>query len=271
VGAEAPSSPWTSVVPVSAIFQDVPALRALSDGSQRHWWAANMITVAWGTAADPLTTLRLPASWGWPAQTIQMHVPASTAPPGTSDNTITFVDTVSGRVVDIWQAVKAADGSWSGPSAALCTLTDSGWGTPPGLGAGIRAVGCSNLGGLITAQDLTAAKIAHALALVLPMELIAPGFVPPAIATDGGGMNGPVKEGQRLGIPASTPKPAMHTPEGPMMWDALVTYGAFVVDNSGGSVNPVFQFATGVTLQPNLTWPLPNDVDLIGQAIRVVS
>lgn len=264
----AAASPWNTPIPAGAVFQN-PAILATTTGKTvRQWSAASMITLAWGTAADPETTIRLPAGWGWPAETIIMRVPAGTVAPGTSDNTICFVDTTTGLVVDLWQAAKGADGSWSGSSAAQCTLTSSGWGAA-GKAAGVRAAGCSNLGGLVTSQDIANGAINHALAIVLPPEMIAAGFRAPAMSTDAGSTTGVVQVGQRLAIPPSTPKPKLATTQGSLLWDAMVKYGAFCVDHCGGE-DPIFQFATSAPLQPNLAWPLPCDVNVIGAATRVI-
>lgn len=276
----AASSPWNTPIGAGAKFTTIAALQSglgANSNQERQYWASNAISVSWGTAADPVVQVHLPQGWGWPAQTVSMHVQASVAPPGTADNTICFVDTVTGLVVDLWQASKNADGSWSGASAAQCHLTDSGFGNPAtNVGAGIRAVGCSDLGGLITTQDLAAGVINHALALVLPAEMLAAGYQAPAIHTDSGSMNGPIQEGAHLGIAPGTPKPTnLLSAEASMAWDALVKYGAYVVDTDQGSVDPVFQFEVGVTIQQYFTWPFPSgsqpDVNLIGQHIHLVS
>jgi len=260
--AFSPSSPWASELLEGATFSSAPAL-------DRQWWAETMISVQPARASDPPTTVRLPASWGQPARTVRMRVPVTAAVPGNADNTVVFVDGT--LVVDLWRAHRLADGSWAGDAGTVTSTLGTGWAGPDGQAAGVRAVGASALGGLITTEDIQSGVINHALAIAVPTDLLGRGFVPPAINTDApAGGRGPLKEGERLGIPLTTPVPALHTELGRMVFTALQTYGAYVVDQCGGEA-PVIQVQTGITFAPGFVWPIGSDVNAIGPLVQVVT
>ena len=89
------------------------------------------------------------------------------------------------------------------------------------------------LAGLITGNELRSG-IDHALALAVRRDLASSTFVGEAIWSDGGA--GPIPEGARLAIPASTPMPSTITSvPGKTLWKAMVEYGAFVVDIADGA------------------------------------
>ena len=108
-----------------------------------------------------------------------------------------------------------------------------------GKRAGIRAADFSVAGGLITGYDIAQGKINHALALLLPDNMLngvgaPPPFLPPATCADNGGATGPIKSGSKIGIPPNTAKPAGLSPMGSMIFDAFQQYGGYVGDYVGG-------------------------------------
>jgi hypothetical protein len=147
-----------------------------------------------------------------------------------------IVDDSTGDVTDLY-GVHVNNGTYTAKYYGRSNrLTSSGFGTEnPFRGAGVRAIGCSALGGLVLGSDLGAGVIDHGLAVALPYALLDGAFVAPAIASDSGGGPGHLHEGERLAIPATTPKPASLSPVGSAVWDALVRYGALIVDQVGGT------------------------------------
>jgi hypothetical protein len=94
---------------------------------------------------------------------------------------------------------------------------------------------------LITGRDLRGDGIDHALAVSLLGTELRSGFVAPAIAEDTGAVySGTIPMGSRLGIPRDAPVPDGLSPLGRDVWDALVEYGAFVVDQHVGTVPVMF-------------------------------
>ena len=61
-----------------------------------------------------------------------------------------------------------------------------------------------------------------------------------APAIDGGGGGGSIPVGARIGIPAGTPMPGGLSSIGMRMWNTLLRYGAYVVDQHGGSAPVIF-------------------------------
>jgi hypothetical protein len=147
-----------------------------------------------------------------------------------------IVNDATGDVTDLY-AVKVTQGGYSAAFYAESNLfTSTGFGTgSPFLSAGVRAIGCSALGGLLLGSDLASGLINHALAIALPYSLLSGSIVAPAIAGDAGGGPGVLREGARLAIPAGTPKPTTLSAVGSVVWDALVRYGALIVDQNTGT------------------------------------
>ena len=110
----------------------------------------------------------------------------------------------------------------------------------------------------------------HALAVSLLGSELSPGFVAPAISGSGGG--GSIPLGARIGIPPGVPMPGGLSPIGVRMWNTLVRYGAYVVDQHDGTA-PVVFFADPRSVSPDQIAPLRNaggDLDRIMPAVRVV-
>ena len=91
----------------------------------------------------------------------------------------------------------------------------------------------------------------------------------PAIAGDAGGAPGALAEGERLAIPASTPKPASLSPLGSMTWDALVRYGAIIVDQVGG--NAATFYMDNVSTNAAQASQLQTDATTLVTALHVAS
>lgn len=181
----------------------------------------------------PLVPVRAPAGWGWPAATLHLPIPPGARPTNDGDAEMVIVDDATGRTVDLWAVSVTPDGSYSARTYAQSNIkAGTGFGSGE-RGAGVRAIGSSALGGLLLGCDFSRRVVDHALAISLPDSLVGAGHVAPAISSDADG-SGPVRLGQRLAIPRSTPKPSSLTPAGSLVWDALSKYGAIVSDTSDG-------------------------------------
>jgi hypothetical protein len=267
------ASPWNTPLAASTTWRDEPRLRA------DHWWVnreSYSLPVVEGAPGDPVVSVTVPASWGWPAGVLALHVPAGITGAEGSDGALTIVS--DGVAYDFWQFQRTDATHASAAAYAEADLAGTGVGTlSPFRGAGIRSAGSSGLGGLITGRDVSAGDIPHALAVSVLGNLLQPRFVAPAIAGDGDAATGAVPTGARLGIPAGTPMPTGLSPLGQAIWRALVTYGAYVVDQHSGTA-PVILYADplgvpGAPIDPvRVFWSgTPSDLDRIMPFVRVVS
>jgi hypothetical protein len=261
------SSPWNTPVPPSVGWRDVPQLR-----SGHSWVNAEQysIPVVHSGAADPLVAVLVPNSWGWPGGIVRVHIPAGITGANGTDGALVVVD--GGAAYNFWAFRRSGVGTASAAGYAVALMSGSGWGRAnPFLGAGIRAAGASELGGLITSGDLVGGnEFPHALAVSLLGSELSGGFVPPAIAGEPG--SGSIPMGSRLGIPRGTPMPAGLSPIGQRLWNTLVDYGAYVVDAHGGAAPAIF-YADPFSVSPGQVAPLRNaggDLDRIMPSVRVV-
>jgi hypothetical protein len=262
----AASSPWNS--PLGNVgWRDVPALR-----SGHSWVNLDEFSapVAYGGDADPMVAVNVPASWGWPATTLQVRIPFGAVGGTGSDGVLVVVD--RGIVYDFYQYRPTGYNTATVSSWAATAFDGSGWGSAsPFRAAGVRAAGASWLGGLIQGGDFTGnGDFRHALAVSLQGGNLG-GFVPPAIAGEGGG--GAVPVGGRIGIPAGSPMPGGLSDAGVRMWNTLVRYGAYVVDQHGGG-SPVVFYADPRSVGRGSIDPLRNnggDLDKIMPYVRVVA
>jgi len=115
-------------------------------------------------------------------------------------------------------------------------INGTGWGDPTtGVGVGIRAVGCSVLGGIVYAAELTS-SIEHALTIKLDQRQVKAGFVPPAVSEDGSNSySGTIPMGSHFALPPDLVLPSTLTPEGLALAKAYQKYGGFVVDTAMNS------------------------------------
>jgi hypothetical protein len=259
------SSPWNTPISPGVGWRDEPALRA------GHSWVNDeqfSIPLVRSAPTDPVVSVSVPSSWGWPGGTVQVRIPADVTGASGSDGALTVVD--GGLAYDFWQ-FRRFDAGHAGAAAWAAAWTNgSGVGRPsPFLGAGIRAAGTSGYGGLITAGDLAGSgDFRHALAVSLLGSELSGGHVAPAIAGEGG--SGSIPMGARLGIPRGTPMPGGLSAIGQRTWNTLVTYGAIVVDRHDGS-SPAIFYADPRSVSPATVAPLRfGDLDRIMPAVRVV-
>jgi hypothetical protein len=259
------SSPWNTPISAGVGWRDEPGLRA-----GRSWVNDEQFSIPLVRSApsDPVVSVRVPSTWGWPAGVTQVRVPADVTGAAGSDGALTVVD--GGTVYDFWQFQRLDLGHARASAWAATFLSGPGVGrASPFLGAGIRAAGTSGFGGLITGADMTGpGDFRHALAVSLLGSLLNGAHVAPAIAGESG--SGSIPTGARLGIPRGTPMPAGLSPIGQRTWNTLMTYGAIVVDRHSGSA-PVIFYADPRSVSPATVAPLRSgDLDRIMPAVRVV-
>jgi hypothetical protein len=198
-------------------------------------WDAYSPAVYISSSSDPVVTVPIPSTWGWPAQTLQIKMPVNATGASGTDGEVVVID--GDTVHNFWQFKRTSNTTGTCQSyGATSVTTKSGWGQKnPFLGAGITAVGASQLAGLLVQAEIDAdGTINHALQLCPDMPLVKPGFVGEAIAGDGGTASGLFQEGQRLGIPPNVTMPSGLSPLGQKVFTAMQKYGAFVMDKAGG-------------------------------------
>ena len=227
------SSPWNTLIPSQSVYT---SLNWPSSTGYNYTvsWASYSPAVYVATAADPLVTVSYPASWGYPGGTVSVHMPLAANGAVGTDGELIVID--NGIAYNFWEFNR------TGPTAATAlaigednVLTGSGFGvSSPFLGAGITAIGSSELGGLLTQTDQSNGLIDHALQLVVDSKLVKPGFTGVAISGDGSSATGIVQEGELLGISPNTPMPTGLSPLGQEVFTALQDYGAYVVDVASG-------------------------------------
>jgi hypothetical protein len=208
-----------------------------------HPWS---VPVYWVSASTPLVDVHTPLSNEGENLTLRWPVPVGAQAAPESDGHLTLVDVTAGRAYDFYQGRPRADGGWD---CTLCSTVDlRGSGVRPPKGGptewyashGSRACGFPLMAGLITAAELRAGEIRHALVLAYP-GLRQRWFVPPA--STGHPANGIISESE--GVPCGgrvqlDPTLDVNTlglsPAGRTIARALQVYGAYVGDFSG-SIN----------------------------------
>lgn len=230
----ASSSSWNTPIAPGATFTPVA------------WPAEARFGVAWDSyspaihlsaPSDPVVSVSHPASWGRPAGTLRIRLPADADGAVGTDGELLVIE---GDVVhNFWQFRRQGGETATAKSYAAANLvTGSGWAsTSPFLGAGIVAAGSSQLAGLLVQAETDRGEIAHALQIAIDAAYAKPGHTGEAIYGDGRNPAGLVQEGTRLAIPAAVTMPGGLSPLGQKVFRAYQRYGAFVIDVAGGVTN----------------------------------
>lgn len=185
------------------------------------------------------------ARWRQPAGRgpLRVRVPAGALPPTDGDGH-TVVVQPDGRALEMYAAVLLSSGDWV---SQTYSFTDALGGLGTGAENGRRASMVPSYAGVVTDADLAAGRIEHALALLVPAGLLAPDFVPPALAFDSDpDYGGALPMGARLALPAELgPNPAaalgLRTELGRVLARAAQEYGLYVVDRGGEGISIVVQ------------------------------
>jgi hypothetical protein len=196
-------------------------------------WDAYSPSIYVSTSVDPIVAVKIPDNWGWPAQTLNIRMPAEAKGANGTDEELLIIDGTT--VHNFWGFVRNGNTATANAYGRADVFKDSGWGSKsPFRSAGIVAAGSSQLAGMLVQAETDAGEINHALHMVVDYTLNLPGAVGMAISSDGGSKTGISHEGDRLAIPPGTPMPAGLSPLGQKVFRAYVKYGAYNVDKAGG-------------------------------------
>ncbi|WP_353184208.1 hypothetical protein [Bosea sp. (in: a-proteobacteria)] len=230
----AAAASWNTPLAASAVLErlDWPA-----DALFGVAWSSYSPAIRVSAASDPLVSVAYPASWGRPPGHLAIRIPADADGARGSDGELLVID--GGTVHNFWQFRRLNPAEATAQAYAAADLVGGdGWGrASPFLGAGITAVGASQLAGLLVQAETDRGEIAHALQIAIDAAYAKPGYTGAAIGGDGLNPAGLVQEGERLAIPAATPMPDGLSPLGRKVFRAYRRYGAFVVDVAGGVTN----------------------------------
>src|SRR5262249_3681605 len=123
----AASSSWNTAIPSSATYAAIP-WPAPTGYNYGVAWDSSSPAIPLAAGIDPLVRVSVPASWGWPAQPVDVHPPlGASGATGTDGEILMFTGTT---VHNCWQFTRTSDG------AATCAaygrtdvLTGPGWGS----------------------------------------------------------------------------------------------------------------------------------------------
>lgn len=200
------------------------------------------------TTSTPRYDVRFTKAWGSdPYGTNTVAIPRGTKIPPGSDGHLAVLDPVTGQAYGIWQAkYDSATDTWSGSWGGRTPINGNGIDQT----GSATATGISRYAGVVTAAELQAAITANTglnHALTFATDIAGPGFVGPAIKSDGTNIARvatPIPEGYRIQLDPSINIDAIPniTPGEKVIAKTLQTHGAYVVDQ--GSARMAFAFET---------------------------
>jgi hypothetical protein len=273
-----PTSPWnTTLTDIPHTFETRPELQSM------HWWVAlesYSFQVVNSSPSDPMVAVGVPASWGRPAATINVRIPPGITGASGTDGSLQVNDP-AGTSHSFWQFQRTSVSTATAQAYGSTPLDGDGFTDPvTGLNAGIRAAMASPMAGLLTGPEIAAGEIDHALAVSLPVSMLARGWVPPARAEDSTSSwaytGSAIRMGSRLGIPETATMPAGLSSLGQKVWRAIKKYGLLVVDT--GSTPALYAdpgSMTGAQVDPlRVYWcggcGNANDLDRIALQLQLV-
>ena len=170
-------------------------------------WDSYSPAVYVASPTDPLVQVYHPATWGYPAGYVSVHMPAAADGAAGTDGELLVID--GDIVYNFWQFDRTSLTTATAVSFGQeNVVTGDGWGSKsPFLSAGITAIGSSMLGGLLVKAETDTGVINHALQLTVDFKLANSGFTGDAIAGDGSSATGIVQEGETLPNSACCARP----------------------------------------------------------------
>jgi hypothetical protein len=200
------------------------------------------------TSGTPRYDVGFTKAWGAdPFGSYTVALPRGTRIPPGSDGHIAVLDPVTGQAFGIWQAsYNTSTDTWTGSWGGRTALNGNGI----DQAGSATAAGISRAAGVVTAAEFDAAVAANTglgHALVFSTDIAGPGFVGPAIKSDGRNIAGvatPIPEGYRIQLDPSIDIDAIPgiTAGEKVIAKTLQTHGAYVVDQ--GSARMAFAFET---------------------------
>lgn len=166
-------------------------------------------------ASDPLRDIGYDGSAQpgkpYPHEFVEMmrrtRIPADAVPAAGTDREVVLYDADTDTYVDLWQATRHPDGSWTAGWGMRIPNASANAGVPEVAPSGTRygtiACGLAVEGGTIKARELAAGRIDHAIGFAVLPSIIDGRISAPAVRTDGQS-TGPLclSMGQRLRLPA---------------------------------------------------------------------
>jgi len=199
------------------------------------------------TTGTPRYDVTFTQAWGSdPFGSNTVALPRGTRIPPGSDGHIAVLDPVAGQSFGIWQAkYNSTTDTWSGSWGGRTPINGNGIDQT----GSATATGISRYAGVVTAAEFDAAVAANtgvSHALVFSTDIAGPGFVGPAIKSDGTNIAGvatPIPEGYRIQLDPSINVDAIPniTPGEKVIAKTLQTHGAYVVDQGGARMAFAFE------------------------------
>lgn len=200
------------------------------------------------TPSTPRYDVGFTKAWGAdPFGSYAVALPRGTRVPPGSDGHVAVLDSATGQAFGIWQATyNSSTDTWTGSWGGRTALDGDGI----DQAGSATAAGISRAAGVVTAAEFDAAVAANTglgHALVFSTDIAGPGFVGPAIKSDGRNIAGvatPIPEGYRIQLDPSIDIDAIPgiTAGEKVIAKTLQTHGAYVVDE--GSARMAFAFET---------------------------
>lgn len=230
------ASPWNIALGDQATYQPISSPRfAVGKGGSLNCTGFSHPVYVAGPGDPEVRILRKGVAT--PFATIRVPVEAKPDPFG--DGHLHVINETRRSVVEMWQAVRNADGSITAAAVVSNDLTDDGvyptW-------HGVRAYGGSAIAGLIRSGELTSG-IRHALAVAVEQPALnrngpgGKGYVWPASSCDNHnayGTTGNLFMGSLLAIPPNVDLKASGLRGGALeLAIALQDYGAYITDCTG--------------------------------------
>lgn len=179
------------------------------------------------SAADPLMTVRNLNGWGNKPTGGSFRCPSAAKPATGSDAHIVCVQP-DGSIWEMWKAVRTSPTTWDAGS-----VSSGPAGTYTYPIAGSRGSSFTLASGALTPEEISAGRITHALAAVLPSAAVRRAYMWPSNDTDGVNADG-IPEGARIVLdPAADLSSLSGVTK--LVARAWQEYGFFVVDKTSGS------------------------------------
>ncbi|TMM15231.1 MAG: hypothetical protein E6G01_10945 [Actinobacteria bacterium] len=227
-----PMSPFDQSVssrPVSPVSAGLVA--SLVSQYQTHYGSIGvnrMPVLAVSGTQPPVNVSVKTGCWNFVPSTGLVPIPAGAYNTNTSDDAMIVYQPATGRDWELWRTSVDAKGNWSACWGGGLTTTNSNGVFPYPFGQ--SASGISHLATTITEADVASGQINHAIAMQV---VTCNGYVAPADRSDCGLHLGSPPEGTWFRMPATTPTPSGLTPFAQMVFRALKSYGAVVLDRAG--------------------------------------